>query len=324
MDSILNNLRYDTVLDAFSGSGVVSYYFKAGGKKVTSNDLLKSSYITAKALIENNSRVISSHLLAEILDLPNYDYHDHVIENNYGGFYYTDEENIWLDAVISNIRSVSDEYAQAILYWALFQSCIIKRPYNLFHRKNLYMRLDDVPRSFGNKTTWDRPFSTHFKHFVDDANRAIIDNGRENKALNYDVSDIPDENFDLVYIDPPYMKQKKNMSGNDYQNYYHFLEGILDYNNWSNYIQHKLKHNPYTRDKSRWISPKLIEQEFENLIKRFQDSTLVISYNMEGFPSPSRLEEILSSHSKEVRTYTNDIKYVLKSKTSTEILIVAK
>ncbi len=49
---------------------------------------------------------------------------------------------------------------KAMFLWALFQSCISKRPYNLFHRKNLYVRTADVKRNFGNKTTWDKPFES--------------------------------------------------------------------------------------------------------------------------------------------------------------------
>lgn len=59
-------------------------------------------------------------------------------------------------------------YKKAIAYNALFQSCLAKRPYNLFHRKNLEMRTRDVVRGFGNKATWDRPFSEHFRTFVNE------------------------------------------------------------------------------------------------------------------------------------------------------------
>ena len=42
---------------------------------------------------------------------------------------------------------MKNEKKQALAYFALFQSCIIKRPYNLFHRKNLYVRTKEMKRS---------------------------------------------------------------------------------------------------------------------------------------------------------------------------------
>lgn len=50
---IKNNIEFNTVLDAFSGSATVSYMFKLMGKRVISNELLTSSYLNAVALVEN-------------------------------------------------------------------------------------------------------------------------------------------------------------------------------------------------------------------------------------------------------------------------------
>jgi len=325
IDKELSMLNYDTVLDPFSGSGVVSYYFKTQGKAVTSSDVLHSSYITALALVENSTNRIDDRLLQSVLDLPPYQEHDHVIEKNYEDINYTVEENQWLDAFISNIRSVSNSYHQAILYWALFQACLIKRPYNLFHRKNLYMRTDKVKRSFGNKVSWDRPFETYIRRFVNQANSAIFDNGRTHRAFQSAIEDLSVAPPDLLYIDPPYMKQNSSQSGNDYQNYYHFLEGILDYDHWSEKINSDLKHQPYSVDKSEWIDRDHIVAKFDALFDRFQDSILVISYNTEGYPSPDQLRDIIGSYKSTVEIRYKEIKYALKKKKrkNTEVLIIA-
>lgn len=47
------NLKFDTVLDAFSGSATMSFLFKMMGKQVLSNDLLTSSYMNSVAFVEN-------------------------------------------------------------------------------------------------------------------------------------------------------------------------------------------------------------------------------------------------------------------------------
>jgi len=50
---IKHGIEFDSVLDAFSGSGSVSLLFKLLGKKVLSNDFLTSSYLNSVAFVEN-------------------------------------------------------------------------------------------------------------------------------------------------------------------------------------------------------------------------------------------------------------------------------
>ena len=69
-------------------------------------------------------------------------------------------------------------------------------------------------------------------------NNAIFNNNQKNKAFNLDVFDL-DIKVDLVYIDPPYIPQKGSLTY--YRDFYHFLEGITDYNNWFQNIDYKSK-----------------------------------------------------------------------------------
>lgn len=324
LHTIFEKISYDSALDAFSGSGIVAYYFKTQHKKVIANDILQSSFITAKALIENSHTTVSQQLLEKMLVLPSYSDHDHVIERNYSNVYFTNKENIWLDGFVSNLQLIEDEYLQAILYWSLFQATMIKRPYNLFHRKNLYMRENEVNRSFGNKVTWDKPFPFYIRKFVQQANHSVFDNKMQHQALNSDIRDLLDLNMDLVYLDPPYMKLKPSKSGNDYQNYYHFLEGLLNYSTWEKQINHKLKHKPFIQQKSVWIDPSQILKEFEMIIRQFQTSNIVISYNNDGFPTPETLVSLLSSYKKLIKVYNYPIKYALNKKPRTEVTITAQ
>ena len=52
--SVASCFEFDSVLDLFSGSGIVGYMFKSEGKKVISNDYMSMSAIFTKAMIENN------------------------------------------------------------------------------------------------------------------------------------------------------------------------------------------------------------------------------------------------------------------------------
>jgi len=219
----LESLNFETALDAFSGTSSVSYIIKELGKEVCSNDIMECNYQVSKALIENSNETISEQDYKEILTKKdNYNYLN-TIEKNFHDIYYTDEENQWLDIVVQNIHQVECEYKKAMFFWALFQACISKRPYNLFHRKNLYVRTSDVKRSFGNKKTWDTPFEIHFSKFIKEINHAVFDNGKNNKSYCMDIFDL-DIEVDLVYIDTPYIPRKGTLT--NYSEFYHFLNGI--------------------------------------------------------------------------------------------------
>ena len=182
--------------------------------------MLRFNYYIGQALIENKQVRLSPDKIDWLLQKrPNIVYPTFIYDN-FHDIYFTDEENVWLDQTITNIRQLSNPFEFAIAFFALCQACIIKRPYNLFHRKNLYIRMADVERSFGNKTTWDRPFAEWFRVFVREANQGVFDNHLDNQALNLDVMQLP-EAYDLVYIDPPYTSNRGVAV--DYYDFYHFF-----------------------------------------------------------------------------------------------------
>lgn len=318
------NLTYETVLDGFGGSASVSYMFKKLKKTVTYNDALKFNSIIGKALIENSDTTIDSNDLEYILSNNKNTNYPTFIFDNFHDVYYTDEENKWLDMIITNIRSIKNEKKQAIAYFALFQACIIKRPYNLFHRKNLYVRTQEVKRTFGNKKTWDTPFEEHFKKFIYEANDAIFSNGKNNNSINMDIMNI-NKKFDLVYIDSPYVSAKG--TGIDYLDFYHFLEGIVDYDNWMERIEEKTKHKRLKRydHVSQWSKKYIITKSFEELFEKFKDSILVVSYREDGIPSLQELENLMRKYKKDIiEVKSIEYKYALSSKQTSEILIIGK
>ena len=318
----IQHIPFETALDAFGGTGCIAHLLKQEGKTVTYNDILKFNSIIGKALIENDKEIITPEDLSFILRKHTEILYPNFIEETFPDIYFTDEENRWLDVVITNIRHIQNEYKQAIAYFALFQSCIIKRPYNLFHRKNLYVRMQDVERSFGNKTTWDTPFVTHYKNFIEEANNAVFSNEKTNISLNYNIFDLSNS-YDLVYIDTPYISDKG--VGVDYLDFYHFLEGIVNYDKWNGLIDEKSKHKRLKLNGSDWTNSQKIEQSFERLIHQFRDSILVISYRSDGIPSIEKIVDFLEASNKSVTIYESRVmKYVLSTKKSTEILITGR
>ena len=318
-------MEINTILDAFGGTGVVGYNFKKSGKKVIYNDLMTFNSIIATALIENKDTYLTDDEIDEILyseakDCPTF------IQDTYKNVYYLDTENKWLDEMVYKVNKIADKYKKAIAWFAIMQSCIIKRPYNLFHRANLYVRTANVKRSFGNKTTWDKPFELYFREFVHEANEAIFDNKQDNIVLNKDVMDITPSEYgiDTVYIDTPYISSKG--VGTDYYDFYGFLEGMTDYNDWSEKILSKYKHKPIIgKGNKTWTSPAEVFNSFEKLFEKYQHQQIIISYRIDGIPSIQELKDLLSKYKNSIyEIYSTDYKYVLSTKKTKEIIIVAK
>ena len=318
----LEQLEFQTTLDAFSGTSSVSYVMKELGKTVYSNDILKFNYYVAKALIENGSEQITKEDFDDIISKKDDYNYLYFIKKTFEDIYFLDSENEWLDIVIQNIHRVKNENKKAMFLWALYQSCISKRPYNLFHRKNLYVRTADVKRNFGNKTTWDKPFEEHFFKFIKEINSAIFDNKRENRAYNSDIFELNIQT-DLVYIDTPYIPQKGSLT--HYRDFYHFLDGLTDYFNWEREIDYGSKHRKLKSTYNIWEDKKRILEGFENLIKKFKDSILVISYRSDGIPTVQEISDILKKYGKKVRVESIDYQYVLSKKQNLkEVLIIGE
>jgi adenine-specific DNA-methyltransferase len=316
------HLQFDSVLDVFGGTGVVSHLFKNAGKQVTYNDLLAFNWHIGLALIENPGETLSSADIDLVLSTQEGVQYPDFIRTTFEGIYFTDDENAWLDRVAYNISHLLvNRYKQSLAHFALFQACLIKRPYNLFHRANLYMRTAQVERSFGNKITWDTPFETHFRSFIAEANQAVFDNGRANHAIQCDALETP-TGAHLVYIDPPYLN--KNGTGVDYRDFYHFLEGLVGYDAWPAHIDYASKHLRLQPQKSVWNTKGAILRAFDQLIERHRESILVISYRDDGNPSKEQLVQLLNKYKKQVHEVVQTKQYALAHKKSRELLLIAR
>ncbi len=328
------DLKFNTVLDGFGGSASVSYLFKKMNKEVTYNDKLYFNYIIGKALIQNSRVRIENNDLDWVINKqPDVEYRD-TIERNFKNIYYLDEENKWLDTVIANINNFKGysrailDHKKSLLYYALFQSCIIKRPFNLFHRNNLNLRINDVERNFGNKTTWEKPFEHYIQQFTNEINDLVFFNKKKCTSINESVFDIDPYGYDLVYLDPPYFSKKDYHESSDYLHCYHFLEGIANYNNWEEFIDPNTKNKRLNRDffeNDFKISE--IRESFENLFEKFRDSTIVLSYKKGGEPSIDFITKLLKKFKKRVKTHSLHYKYALNhqngdAKNNREVLII--
>lgn len=319
----LRGIEFTTVLDAFGGTGAVAHALKFFGKHITYNDVLAFNHQIGTALIENDRTRLSPERIRSIgTGFAGVDYGDFV-ERTFEGIYFPTAENRWLDTAVGNIRAVDDRYERAMLWHAAFQAALAKRPYNLFHRSNLSMRTADVPRTFGNKVTWERPFDEHFRRFAEAANRAVVDGAGTCRAICGDAMSV-EGSFDLVYIDPPYINARG--VGVDYHHFYHFLEGLVDYPNWGDRIDNRYKHRPLVRQPQPWTDRNQVHSAFRTLFERFRESLLVVSYRSDGIPAPSEIESMLRDVSCHVHVITlADRPYALSTASGTqELLFVAR
>ncbi len=327
----IKDLPFETVLDGFGGTASASFLFKLMGKKVTFNDVLLSNYQTGIALIENNAVTLNEADVEFLLNENGFEYPS-FIQDTFKEIYYTDLENEWLDIASHNIHKLSQTYEgrtlkikRALAYHILFQACLTKRPFNLFHRKNLYLRLAKVKRSFGNKVTWEREFQKLFMKFNNEISSKIFSNKLRNKATCKDILEVKTKGFDLVYFDPPYARPK-DTSPKDYYSLYHFLEGIVDYKNWSKRIDWTMKNRRLIREKTKWEQGELIDN-FDSLFRRFQDSIIVVSYGEPGNPSVERIRECLHLYKSDVEISRKRYKYRLNqgnNQNLNEVLLIGK
>jgi adenine-specific DNA-methyltransferase len=320
----LRAIRFKSVLDVFGGTASVSLMLKGEGKCVHYNDLLKFNTLIGRALIENRGTTVSDDEIDSVVACTSS--RRRLISRNFKGMYYLDCENEWLDGAIQNISEIRNPYKRAILTSCLFQACLAKRPFNLFHRVNLYIRTNRVKRSFGNKTTWERPFEELLRRYVAEYNAAIFDNGKANRVVGgYDAFECPN-GVDLVYLDPPYFGESST-EGTNYLAFYHFLEGIADYRNWERKLTN-VGANPARQYQSaeiaNWSKKANMYASFKRVIERFQDNIIVLSYRDNGIPDRRTIRDLLKTVKRHVTVHSIPNKYVLSKHETKELLFIAK
>jgi len=100
-----NEVEFNSALDAFSGSAMVSLLFKAMGKEVYSNDLLTSSAITAVCLLENDD-IPLTHSDIQFLCNNEPDDTGTFVLDNYNGKFFTEKECRFLDRYRKNVETL--------------------------------------------------------------------------------------------------------------------------------------------------------------------------------------------------------------------------
>ena len=284
----VQDLPFESVLDAFSGSGCVSYMFKQYGKKVISNDFMHFTHHLAIATIENSNIQLNNDEIKMLME-PNLN-SGTFIADTFKGLYFTDEENAFLDSLRHNIEFLDNKYKKSIAIAAISRACMKRRARGIF--TFVGDRYDDGRRDMRIN------LQQHFLENVEAFNAAVFDNKNKNLAFNRDIFDL-DVQADLVYLDPPYYTPN---SDNDYTRRYHFVEGLA--RQWQGVnIQSHTKTKKFKRYETPFISKNTVHDAFDRLFDKFQDSIIVVSYSSNSIPEKGELVEMLMKYKSQVRVH---------------------
>lgn len=291
------HLEYHSFLDVFGGTGIMSYNMLKHGKDVVYNDIFTFNCKIAEALLASPRGVFTNQDAAQlILPVEGREY-QHFIEEIFRGIYYRNDEDRTIDTVAQNILHLPQEQ-QASAYYIFFQSCIIKRPFNLFHRRNLNLRENHTESNFGNYVTWEKGFETLFRQFTEELNQFQFQQIPNVEIVNYSALECPNV-ADLVYIDTPYFNKKS--SAVSYHSRYHFLEGLVFYNDIPNNVNYnKVNREIEIHKSSEFESKANYLNDLNELLDHYPDSIIVMSYTSEGYPSIEELEAQLRRHKQHV------------------------
>ncbi len=284
----VEDLPFKSVLDAFSGSGCVSYMFKQRGFRVISNDFMHFTHHLAVATIENSSIQLNDKDV-EMLMKQNPNART-FIADTFKDLYFSDEENTFLDSLRANVELLENRYKKSLALAAISRACMKRRARGIF--TFIGDRYDDGRRDM------QITLQQHFLENVHAFNVAVFDNKQENLSLNQDVFDL-DVHADLVYLDPPYYTPN---SDNDYTRRYHFVEGLV--RQWQGVeIQAHTITKKFKRYETPFISKDTVYDAFDRLFKKFQESIIVVSYSSNSIPEKGDLVDLLKKYKSQVRVH---------------------
>ena len=293
--NVASRFEFDSVVDLFSGSGIVGYMFKSHGKTVISNDYMAMSATFTKAMVENNTVTLpiaeAEKLLIKQGEV------DHFVSDTFKDLYYTDEENELIDILRANISAMDDQYKKAIAMTALIRACAKKRPRGIFTYTG--HRYDDGRKDL------QKTLSQQFLEAVEAVNNAVFDNHKANKSVNGDAMAVEVEKPDLVYIDPPYYSP---LSDNEYVRRYHFIEGLA--RDWKGVeIQEHTKTKKFKSYPTPFSTKNGAYEAFDKLFSKFSDSILIVSYSSNSLPTQEDMVALMKKYKEHVEVVPVDYKY---------------
>ena len=290
------DLGGSTAIDAFSGSGVVSYLLKTQGYQVTANDFLTFPGAIARATVANSTVRLEPQLIDQICG-PAADDRD-FIQTKFDGLYFDAEDRQFLDSAWSHIDTLTG-YRRDLAISALVLSAARKQPRGVF-------TFTDSSRYADGRRDLRLSLREHFRERAAEYNATVFSNGSKSRVLTGDVFDIADTTADLVYLDPPYAPPTDD---NDYIKRYHFLEGLSVY--WRGVtIMEETKTKKLTKRFTPFAYKRTIEDALLRTFERFESAgAIVLSYSSNAIPDATRIVDLLGKVKPHVEVIAIDHKY---------------
>jgi adenine-specific DNA-methyltransferase len=270
-----------TFLDGFAGTGIVGKYFnRKYNYQTTSNDLEYYSWIINYANLKVPYTDKLSSLIKELNQLKQTSNNNYkLLTTNYSPAgkenrqFWTIENANKADAIMEKIQTIE-----------------INNDEKIFLIASLLISLDKVANTASVYEAYLKKFKTtastlfEFRPIHQDKQ---IKNQDLNKVFNQDInSNILDNEYLIVYLDPPYNERQ-------YSSNYNALNYIAKYDsNLEIYGKAGLIKN---YNKSKFCSKINAESEFNNIIKRINAKYILVSYNNEGIIEQNKFIEILKN-----------------------------
>lgn len=283
-------INVNTVIDIFSGSGVVSSFLKRNGYNVIGNDIMYFSYVLSRGSTElNHTPAFANLAIADPiaflnnLDIANTDinledcfiYQNYSPHDNVARMYFQNDNAIKIDIIRITIENWHMEHLiNDDEYYYLLAALIAAVPYvsNITGVYGAYLKHWDA-RTY-NMLTIKAPeiIANNFTATFHNDNCDIL---------------LPNIVGDLLYADPPYNSRQ-------YLPNYHILETIARYDYPR--IHGVTGMRDYQQQRSDFCTKRGVEGAFRRLIENANVRYILISYNNEGLLSTEQLSSICQDY----------------------------
>jgi DNA adenine methylase/adenine-specific DNA-methyltransferase len=272
-------------IDAFSGSGVVAYTIKAGGREVLANDHLAFTSTLAEALVANGSERLTPAEVDSIC-APSRDGRD-FIARTFDGLYFPAADHAFLDSAWSHVDELEGA-KRALALSALCLAAAQKQPRGVFTVTT--PRYDDGRRQFR------MSLRELFREAVERCNAAVIPGTA--RASCADVFALDPSGTAIAYLDPPYAPPRDDTC---YVKRYHFLEGLATY--WRGQeIMWETRTRKLRKRHTPFGSKRTVRSALDRLFDHFRAAeSLVVSYGSNADLDAAELEALLARHRRSVR-----------------------
>ncbi len=106
----LSDLKFNSILDVMGGTGSISHKLKQQNKKITYNDILRFNFHIGRALIENNTTILSKSDTTYLINRHSDVKYDTFVEDTFNDVFFLDKENKWIDTFIGNLKTFKNKY----------------------------------------------------------------------------------------------------------------------------------------------------------------------------------------------------------------------